>query len=148
VSSENSATLNITCPKCFVTNRVPGNRVIENPACGKCHEHLFNGSPTPVDTEQFNKVVAHSDLPVIVDFWADWCGPCKMFAPIYVQAAEQLEPDYRLLKVDTEANQAISMKYQIRSIPTLAIFKNGVEVARQAGAMPLSSFLDWVKSSG
>ena len=143
-----SAVQTITCPHCFVTNRVPLSRLSDNPTCGKCHDQLFTGSPTAVDTEQFNKVIINSDIPVVVDFWAEWCGPCKMFAPIYVQAAGQLEPAYRLLKVDTEANQSIAMKYQIRSIPTLAIFRNGTEIARQSGAMPLSSFIDWVQSTG
>ena len=127
---------------------MPASRLADNPTCGKCQDQLFTGSPTSVDTEQFKKVIINSDIPVVVDFWAEWCGPCKMFAPIYVQAAGQLEPAYRLLKVDTEANQSIAMKYQIRSIPTLAIFRNGTEIARQSGAMPLSSFIDWVQSTG
>ena len=140
------ATQNIVCPHCFVTNRVPSEKSGDNPVCGKCHQSLFTGSPLAVDTEQFTRVIQYSDIPVIVDFWAEWCGPCKTFAPIFVQAAEQLEPAYRLLKVDTEANQSIALQYRIQSIPTLAFFKGGVEVARQAGAMPLSQFMSWVRS--
>ncbi len=139
---------NIVCPHCFVTNRVPENRIADSPVCGKCQNQLFAGSPLAVNTDQFRKIIRYSDIPVIVDFWAEWCGPCKMFAPIFKQAAEQLEPGFRLLKVDTETNQDIAAQYRIQSIPTLAMFKNGTEVTRQSGAMPLSAFMSWANSHG
>lgn len=134
----------IVCPQCFVTNRVPDVRLADAPTCGKCHQALFQTSPVSVDMAQFQKMIAYNDIPVIVDFWAQWCGPCKMFAPVYAQAAEQLEPRFRLLKVDTEAQQDIASQYRIQSIPTIAVFKQGKEFTRQAGAMQLGQFLQWV----
>ena len=134
----------IVCPQCFVTNRVPDARLEDAPTCGKCHQALFQASPVSVDMAQFQKMIAYNDIPVIVDFWAQWCGPCKMFAPVYAQAAEQLEPRFRLLKVDTEAHQDIASQYRIQSIPTIAEFKQGKEFTRQAGAMQLGQFLQWV----
>ena len=134
----------IVCPQCFVTNRVPDARLADAPTCGKCHHALFQASPVSVDIAQFQKMIAYNDIPVIVDFWAQWCGPCKMFAPVYAQAAQKLEPRFRLLKVDTEAHQDIASQYRIQSIPTIAVFKQGKEFTRQAGAMPLGQFLQWV----
>jgi thioredoxin 2 len=135
----------IVCPQCFVTNRVPDTRLADAPTCGKCHQALFQASPVSVDMAQFQKMIAYNDIPVIVDFWAQWCGPCKMFAPVYAQAAEKLEPRYRLLKVDTEAHQDIASQYRIQSIPTIAVFKQAKEVTRQAGAMQLGQLLQWVE---
>jgi len=140
------ATTGIVCPHCFVTNRVPDARVADAPTCGKCHLPLFTGKPTAVNLVQFQKMLQFNDTPLIVDFWAEWCGPCKMFAPTFAQATGQLEPRFRLLKVDTEANQEIAANYRIQSIPTLALFKHGKESARQAGAMSLSQFMAWVES--
>ncbi|MDB4151725.1 thioredoxin TrxC [Pseudomonadales bacterium] len=140
------ATTGIVCPHCFVTNRVPDARVADASTCGKCHLPLFTGKPTAVNLAQFQKMLQFNDTPLIVDFWAEWCGPCKMFAPTFAQASGQLEPRFRLLKVDTEANQEIAANYRIQSIPTLALFKQGKESARQAGAMSLSQFMAWVES--
>jgi thioredoxin 2 len=134
----------IVCPQCFITNRVPDARLADAPTCGKCHHALFQASPVSVDMAQFQKMIAYNDIPVIVDFWAQWCGPCKMFAPVYAQAAEKLEPRFRLLKVDTEAQQDIASQYRIQSIPTIAVFKQGKEFTRQAGAMQLGQLLQWV----
>jgi thioredoxin 2 len=134
----------IVCPQCFVTNRVPDARLTDAPTCGKCHQFLFQASPVSVDMAQFQKMIAYNDIPVIIDFWAQWCGPCKTFAPIYAQAVQTLEPKFRLLKVDTEAHQDIASQYRIQSIPTIAVFKQGKEFTRQAGAMPLGQFLAWV----
>ena len=140
-------TTGVVCPQCFVTNRVPDTRLNEAPTCGKCHTPLFTVQPVAVNVEQFRKMISYSDIPVIVDFWAALCGPCKMFAPVYEQAAQKLEPHFRLVKVDTEANQEIARQYRIQSIPTIAVFKQGKEFTRQAGAMPLNQFLAWVESN-
>lgn len=139
--------LNIVCPHCFAKNRVPDERLEDGPKCGKCHEPIFDSKPLPVNAEQFETMVRDNDIPVIVDFWASWCGPCKMFAPVYEQAAEQLEPRVRLLKLDTDANQRIAANHRIQSIPTLAVFKHGKEATRQSGAMPLGRFLEWARST-
>ena len=141
-----SEPLHIVCPQCDAVNRVAAERLPDAPVCGKCAQALFNGRPLDVDSARFTKHVARNDIPVLVDFWAEWCGPCKMMAPHYAQAAQRLEPKVRLLKVDTERSQDLSAQFNIRSIPTLALFRGGREVARQAGAMDAARLVAWVES--
>ena len=140
-----SESLHIVCPHCSATNRIPLARRQEAPNCGKCHTSLFNGEPLEVDPASLVKHLQRNEIPVLVDFWAPWCGPCKMMAPAFQQAATQLEPRLRLLKVNTEAEQQLGAQYNIRSIPTLALFHQGREVARQAGAMGAADIVRWVQ---
>ncbi|MBS0458569.1 MAG: thioredoxin TrxC, partial [Proteobacteria bacterium] len=125
----------IACPACNGLNRVPDARLAEAPKCGKCGAALFTGHPLALDDAGFHAHVERAGLPVLVDFWAPWCGPCRIMAPQFEAAARQLEPRLRLTKVDTEAQPALGSRFGIRSIPTLVLFRLGHELARQSGAM-------------
>jgi thioredoxin 2 len=138
--------LHISCPACLATNRIPQQRLHQSPQCGRCKSALFTAQPIEAEAASFDRILANTDIPILVDFWAEWCGPCKMMAPIFAQAAARLEPDCRLVKVNTEQAQMIAARYQIRSIPTLMLIHQGQEVARQAGAMDLHSLERWVRS--
>lgn len=138
--------VHIVCPHCDAVNRVGHERLSDQPVCGKCSRELFMAKPLDVSSARFSKHVERNDIPVLVDFWAAWCGPCKMMAPAFHQAAQRLEPAFRLLKVDTENVQDVAARFNIRSIPTLALFRNGREVARQPGAMDVSSIVNWAQA--
>jgi len=140
-----SESLHIVCPHCDAVNRIPTARLGEGPLCGKCHRALFEGHPMELTAANFQKHIGRGDIPVLVDFWAPWCGPCKMMAPQFAQAAGQLEPRVRVAKVNTEAEQGLGAQFGIRSIPTLALFKGGREVARQPGAMGAADIVRWVQ---
>ncbi|HEX9464948.1 MAG TPA: thioredoxin TrxC [Alphaproteobacteria bacterium] len=137
-------TLLVACPHCGTLNRIPADRLGAGGKCGNCHQALFTGHPAALDAKSFDHH-AKADLPLVVDFWAAWCGPCKMMAPVFEQLAAEMEPRVRFGKVDVDAQQELGARYQIRSIPTVAVFHRGREIARQAGAMPAQVLRQWIE---
>ncbi|MGE4533747.1 thioredoxin TrxC [Halomonas sp.] len=140
-----SEALTLGCPHCHAVNRVSRARLNDGPTCGKCKRPLFTGEPVTLTATNFRALVERSELPVVVDFWAGWCGPCKMMAPIFAEAARELEPRIRFAKLDTEAEQALAGRFGIRSIPTLIVFRSGQELARQSGVLQGPQLRQWLR---
>jgi thioredoxin 2 len=137
----------IACPTCGGLNRVPAGKLGVGGTCGRCKAKLFQAEPVVLTSANFDAHAGRSDIPLLIDFWAGWCGPCQQMAPAFAAAAGQLEPHMRLGKLDTEAEQAIAQRYGIQSIPTLILIAKGREVARQSGAMPASAITRWARQA-
>jgi len=141
-----STSKNIVCPQCDSINRIPADRPVTKANCGKCKHSLLDTSPVAVNASRFDRHIVNSDIPVVVDFWADWCGPCKMMAPAFAAASGSFPLAARFLKVNTEEEQQLSARFAIRSIPTLILFKGGREIDRVSGALSQPQLEAWVRS--
>ena len=137
--------LHVACPHCHALIRVPAERLREGPGCGRCHRALFDAHPVALDAAAFTAHAERADVPLMVDFWAAWCGPCRTMAPQFEQAARLLEPEVRLAKVDTEAEPALAARFAVRSIPTLVLLRAGRELARLSGALPAAEIVRWTR---
>jgi len=141
-----STTSHIVCPHCDTVNRIPSARLADGAKCGKCSKPLFDAKPPDLDAQGFRKHIGSNDIPVVVDFWAPWCGPCRAMAPEFERASTELESSARLIKLNTENEPAIASEFSIRGIPTMIMFRNGREVARQSGAMRSADIVNWIRA--
>jgi thioredoxin 2 len=139
--------LHLVCPHCNATNRAPKDKLKADPDCGKCHQPLLAAQPDNLNQSAFEAQLLKSDLPLVVDFWAPWCGPCRMMAPAFEKVSQDLHGQARFVKVNTEVEQVLAGRHNIRSIPTLAVFAGGREIVRQAGAMSASDLTRWVSTA-
>lgn len=137
--------LHVVCPRCNTVNRLPRGKLLASPNCGACKQPLFDGQPLALDGQNFERHLTRNDIPLVIDFWAAWCGPCRMMAPVFERAAAALEPRARFAKLDTEREQALAARFNIRSIPTLAVFRDGREIARHSGAVDFATLSRWLQ---